>query len=445
MSTLVALFIAFTFILSACGGGNPANATSNQPKKGGTIHVGLPAEPVTMDPLNSASLYDSDIMADMYDSLLKYDTQNKIQPDLAASYAYASPTVLNLTLRTDVTFQDGTPFNADAVVFNIERFLTDPASPRYSDLTSVAAVKKVSDFQVQILLKQPFAPLLDILTGDVGEMLSPTAVKKLGKNLQNTPIDAGSGAFIFVEWIKGDHLTLKANPHYWKKDAQGNQLPYLQSIRFQTITDGSVMYANLQTAQIQVAGTISPNEISVAKKNPSLTYKQIIGPGWGGLFINNTAAPMNNVHVRRAIAWAVNRQDILDHVFFDVGTIATGPLSSASFAYNKNLVSYTYDPSKAKAELAQSGLSHVSFALDVTNSPANIQEAQFIQSELQAVGITMTIKLETFPALVMNLQTFSYQASALGWTGGEDPYDTMDPLFTTVGGFNYIKYSNPQV
>src|SRR5438445_8972746 len=125
LSTLAAFFIACTFILAACGGGSPSNTTSNQPKKGGNISVGLIAEPTVLDPLTSVTLYDTDIMANMYDTLLKYDTHNAIQPELASSYSYVSPTLLTLNLRTGVTFHDGTPFNADAVIFNINRFLND--------------------------------------------------------------------------------------------------------------------------------------------------------------------------------------------------------------------------------------------------------------------------------------------------------------------------------
>src|SRR5581483_6137360 len=118
----------------------------------------------------------------------------------------------------------------------------------------------------------------------------------------------------------------------------------------------------------------------------------------------------------------------------------------ASWAYDKNLTSYSYDPSKAKAELAQAGLTSVSFTLLISSgNPTTLQEAQFIQSELQPVGITVTIKQETFTAEVTDVQTFNYQVASLGWTGSLDPDGSTFPLFTTTGGFNYTKYSNSQV
>jgi peptide/nickel transport system substrate-binding protein len=447
-TTLVAVFLSCIFLLSACGGGNAAPNTGNTPtKKGGNINVGLIAEPTTLDPLTSVSLYDIDIMENMYDTLFKYDDKNVIHPLLVSSYAYPSPTVLNLTLRTGIKFHDGTPFNADAVLFNLNRFISDKASPRYTDVKDITSVTKVSDSQVQIKLKLPFAPLLNVLTGDVGMMLSPTAVQKLGSKLGNAPTSVGSGPFTFGEWIKGDHLLLKANPSYWRKDTDGSQLPYLQSIRYHTITNATVMYANLETNQIQVASSIDPNNVAQIKANSSLTYRQIPSPGFQSLQMNISRAPLNNVHVRRAIALAVNRQEILDHVLKGVGFVAQGPLSPASWAYDKNYAGLSYDPTKAKAELAQSGLTgNISFTLTFTSgNPTTTQEVQFLQAQLQAIGITMNLKQETFTTVVADFQTYHYQALFIGWTGAIDPDGTMYSMFTSKGGFNYTNYKNPQV
>src|SRR5579883_3459304 len=126
----IAILLACMFILAACGGQTaPGSGQSTGVKRGGTIVEGLSAEPASMDPLTSASLYDADVMANMYDSLLMYDTNCKIQPDLSINYSFASPIVFNLTYRNHVKFLVGTPFTAHVVVFNISRLLNDPAFP----------------------------------------------------------------------------------------------------------------------------------------------------------------------------------------------------------------------------------------------------------------------------------------------------------------------------
>jgi len=320
-SSLVVLLCLVT-ILAACGS---SAATTTSSKYGGNIKVGLDADVTTLDPLQSTSLYDRQVMLNIYDTLVRLDAHNTIVPDLAISWTYPSPTQLVFTLRTDVKFQDGTPFNADAVVFNINRILNAPTAPRYSEISSVQSVAAVDSSHVQFTLKKPFSPLLAALTDRAGMILSPTAVQKLGSGLANGPVNAGSGPFIFKEWVKGDHLTVVKNPHYWMKDAQGNVLPYLQSIRYAPITNESVMYSNLETGNINIAEDLGPTEVTSAKSNPNLVYKQAPGLSFFGFMLNTKVAPFNNVHVRRAIEWGVNRPEIVNTVLKGIGVVAQGP------------------------------------------------------------------------------------------------------------------------
>ena len=169
--TLPVFLVLFVFLVSACGSGN---ATTT---KGGSLKVGLAADLSTLDPVKSSSFYDRQVMLNIYDTLVKVDAKNNVQPDLATSWQYTSATALVFTLRTDVKFQDGTPFNADAVVFNINRILNTPSSPRLSEISSVKDVAAVDASHVRFDLKTAFAPLLLTLTDRSGMMLSPTAVQ----------------------------------------------------------------------------------------------------------------------------------------------------------------------------------------------------------------------------------------------------------------------------
>ncbi|HCI81312.1 MAG TPA: ABC transporter substrate-binding protein, partial [Ktedonobacter sp.] len=378
---LVLLATMLLTALAACGGGGSTTTTS---KYSGKINVGLNSDVVTLDPLKSSALVDRQVMLNMYDTLVGLDAKGNIVPDLATSWTYPTPTQLVLTLRSGVQFQDGTPFNADAVVFNINRILSTTSSPRYSEISAVKSVQATDSTHVTFNLKKPFSPLLATLTDRAGMMLSPTAVQKIGANLGNAPTNAGSGPFQFVEWIKGDHLTLQANPHYWMKDNSGGKLPYLQSIRYRPITNESVMYSNLETANINVADSVSPNDVSSAQSNSSLIYKQAPGLSFYGVMLNTKVAPLNNVYVRQAIEWGVNREEILKSVLKNIGVVAQGPIAPTSWAYASNFAPYTYDISKAKAALAQAGMSKgVTFTLTIASgSPLNTQLAQFIQSEL---------------------------------------------------------------
>jgi peptide/nickel transport system substrate-binding protein len=187
--------------------------------------------------------------------------------------------------------------------------------------------------------------------------------------------------------------------------------------------------------------------VASAKSNPSLVYKQEPALSFYGIMLNVKAAPFTNMHIRRAIEWGVNHQEIVHTVLKDIGVVAQGPLSPASWAYSSNIAPYTYDINKAKAELAQGGQPNgVSFTFLIpSGSPVNAQIAQFVQSELQPAGITVNIKQETFATLLNDTNNFNYQAALLGWSGRPDPDGNMYSWFHTGGGFNTMQYSSPQV
>jgi peptide/nickel transport system substrate-binding protein len=440
--------ILLVFLFTACGSGSGTTTTTTTNSKfGGKLNVGLNADAVTLDPLQSTALVDRQVMLNLYDTLVRVDAQNNIQPDLATSWNYTTSTELVFTLRTDVKFTDGTPFDANAVVFNINRILNTPTSPRFSELSTIKSVEAVDSTHVQFTLKKAFAPLLATLTDRSGMILSPAIVQKLGKGLANAPTNAGSGPFMFKEWVKGDHLTIVRNPNYWQKDAQGNTLPYLQSVTYHGITNGTVEFTNLQTGNINVADTVDPNFVAQAKANSSLIYRQIPGLSFFGIELNVSVAPLNNVHVRRAIEWGVNRDEILNTVFKGVGVLAQGPLAPGSWAFNNSFAPYHYDINQAKAELQMAGVPQgVTFTLLIpSGSPLATQEAQFIQSELQPAGIKVTIQQETFATLLSDTQAHHFQAALLGWSGRPDPDGNTYSWFHTGGGNNNMLYSNPQV
>jgi peptide/nickel transport system substrate-binding protein len=438
--TLPVFFIVLAMLFSACGQGSASTT------KGGNLKVGLAADLSTLDPLKSSSFYDRQVMLNIYDTLVRVDAHNNVQPDLATSWQYPSPTELVFTLRTDVTFQDGTPFNADAVVFNINRILNTPSSPRLSEISTVKDVVAVDSSHVRFDLKAPFAPLLLTLTDRAGMMLSPKAVQSLGDNLATTPTNAGSGPFMFKEWVKGDHLTIVRNPHYWQKDSNGQALPYLSSVTYRPITNGTVEFTNLQTGNIDVADGVDPNLVAQAKADPNLVYKQEASLSFGGFMLNTKAPPFDNVNVRQAVAWGINRDEILNTVLKGVGVLAQGPLSPGSWAYDSNFAPFSYDVNKAKAALQQAGVSNVTFTLLIASgSPLNTQEAQFIQSELQPIGITVNIKPEVFATLLDDTAAHNFQAALVGWSGRPDPDGNTYAWFHTGGGLNDMQYSNPQV
>ncbi|WKB35485.1 ABC transporter substrate-binding protein [Terrilactibacillus sp. S3-3] len=161
-------------------------------------------------------------------------------------------------MRKNVKFQDGTIFDAKAVKFNLERELNPKfASPRISEIGVIKNVKILDKYKVQFQLKQPYSPLLTILTDRSGMMLSPTAIKKEGANFSNHPV--GTGPYQFVERVKQDHITVKVFEGYWGKK------PKVQTILYHPYADGNVRLTNLSSGNVDLVNTIDYKDIDQIK------------------------------------------------------------------------------------------------------------------------------------------------------------------------------------
>src|SRR5215467_7663997 len=386
--------LALVLFLGACGGGSgtTGGASNGAPRTGGTLRVAQETEINTLDPNTSGLVVEREIYYNMYDSLLGIDAKLNLVPELATKWTFTDPQTLVLTLRKDVKFQDGTDFNADAVKVNLDRCMTstDPAAARKSDLASVQSVEVTDPSTVTIHLKKPDATLLAALVDRAGMMLSPTAIKQLGAGLAQAPVNAGSGPFQFVEWKRDDHLTLKRNPNYWRKDSSGRSLPYLDQVVYRPMTDLNATLASLKTGDIDMARVVDGKDVAAVKSDSSLVYRDTPSLGYGGFELNSSAPPFNDPAKRKAVALAVDRNQILQNVGFGVGVVSYGPITSASWAFDSSQKIYD-KPDPAKAKATATGFS---FTLKTGNTQDSIQAGQLIQAQLAKAGITVNLQPE---------------------------------------------------
>jgi peptide/nickel transport system substrate-binding protein len=438
MKRLAVGFILGAFLLSGCASGTSGGTTSATPKSGGTLKVALESELRTLDPLKSSQRVERQVYYNMYDSLVSIDASLKIKPGLATSWQYTDPTTLQFTLRQGVKFHDGTDFNADAVKFNIDRILSAASSPRKSELASVKSVEVKDPTTVIFHLKKADAALLSQLVDRAGMVLSPTAIQKEGANLGLNPVGAGTGPFMFVEWKRDDHLTLKKNPNYWVSGR-----PYLDEVIYRPITDSNSALAALRTGDVDVASTnaIADKDIASVKSDSSLIYKDVAGLSFGGFEIHSAGGVFADKAKRQAVANALDRAQIIKNVFFDIHTLSRGPIPPTSWAYDSSERIYT----KADVEKAKSLATGFSFNLKTPNTPSSIQEATLIKDQLSKAGITVNIQTEEFGQVLNEAESHHFDAALVGWSGRIDPDGNMFGWFHTGGGFNDGEYSNPQV
>lgn len=427
--------------------GSPAAAAGEKVTRGGTLTVAIDSNMKNLDPFKSSLLVDRQVHYQIYDSLVTVGADLKIAPGLADSWDTSDPNAIVFKLHPGVKFQDGTDFNADAVKFNIDRILKAEASPRKSEIASVASVDVVDPLTVKFNLKSPFAPLLATLVDRAGMMVSPAAVQKYGDDLTLTPIGAGTGPFKFVEWKQDDHVTLERNPDYWKTAANGDKLPYLDKLVYRIIVDENARLNNLKTGDVDVAQLPPAKDVAAVKKDPSFFFNSVPSLNFNGIELNTAAEPFNNKALRQAVAYAIDRDQILQTVLFGVGVTSNGPISPPMPAYDQSFKPYTHDVTKAKAKLAEGGKpSGFTFNLLLTaGSPAGQQEAELVKDELKDAGITANLMPEEFTKLVDDAQKHNFQAAFIGWSGRIDPDGNTYNHFHTGGGFNDPQYSNKQV
>ena len=423
--------------------------TGEKPVRGGTLTVGLANDLTDLDPLKSGLFVDRLVMYSTYDSLVTIDTDLNIKPALAESWDTTDPKAIVFKLRRGVKFHDGTDFNAEAVRFNFQRILDDRTSPRNSELATVASVEVVDPYSVKLNLKDTFAPLLALLVDRAGMMLSPAAIQKGGADFTRNPLGAGTGPFKFVEWKKDERIVLERNPEYWKKDADGGALPYLDKVVFRPILNEETRLANLKTGEIDVSDGAPDKDVEAIKKDPNLIYRSLPAFSRNGFGLNSNAEPFNNKALRQAVAYAIDREEIVKTVFYDIPVVATGVLAPPHLGYDKSFKVYDSKANiaKAKEKLAEAGKPNgFTFKLLVpSGSPTNQLHGELIKDQLAKAGITVELVLQEFNKIVTDDRAGNFQASLVNWSGRIDPDGDTFSHYSTGGNNNDGKYSNPDV
>ncbi len=454
--TRVALAVISTFalVLGACGGPAPAPGggapAAGKPVAGGTITFVLEDDPINFDPLISRAFIDRNVHYQMYDSIVRIDASGKIVPWLAEKWDVSSDQkTITFSLRKDVKYHDGTPFDAASVKWNIERYKTAKGSARSGELAAVDTVDTVDATTVRFNLKTPFAGLLANLVDRAGMMLSRKAVEAGGDDFTRKPLGAGTGPFKFVEAVKNDHITLEKNASWWGKDKDGSPLPYLDKITIKPITDSTVRFTNLRTGDAHVGNSIAGKDVAAAKSESSLVYQEKPGLAFNSMIPNRKPGfVFNEPRYIRAVSMALDRQEMIDKVYFGVGVAGYGTIAPPHFAYDPNFKPFAKpDPEGAKKLVAEVGKGPLEFELMIASGdPFLLQRAQLLQAQLAKADIKANIVQLEF-AQVLKLQddhTFK-GVTDIGWSGRIDPDgNTYDHVYSGRP-FNDSSYSNKEV
>lgn len=431
--TLLAAVIALPLLVLAA---MPASAQV----KGGTLRVALEADPTTLDPAHETIPAELAVFKAVFNTLVGFDRNLTIVPELAESWTWDTPKTLTMKLRKGVKFHDNANFDAAAVKFNIERLL-DPAtkSGTRAELSEVDSIEVIDPLTVRFQLKYPSAGFLASMGQIGGMMVSPSAIKTMGADIARHPV--GTGPFTFVEWLKDDHVTVQRFPGYWDAGK-----PYLDKIVFRPVVDTNVRAIGLKTGTFDFIDKVPPKDVAGLKGAKGVVYMETPGLNYIMIRINCARPPFDSRAVRQALANAVDRESIVKGLLFNSVPVAAGPISPASWAYSPGLKGYGYDPAKAKALLREAGHGDgIKFEMQVIPDPLYMQIAQAIKAQAADTGMDINLVSMEVGKLMANSLNGNYQVMLSYRTGREDPDGSTFRDFYTTGAFNRMKYSNPKM
>jgi peptide/nickel transport system substrate-binding protein len=452
---LLVLFAALAILVGACagqptgGGGTSPTPAAGKPVIGGAVTFAIENDPIDFDPMRSRAFIDRNVHYQMYDSLVRIDETGKFIPWLATKWEPAPDgKSVTFTLRDDVTFHDGTKFDADAVKWNIDRYRTTQGSQRSGELASVDNVEVVNATTVKFNLKSTFAPLLANLVDRAGMMLSRKVVEAGGEDFTRKAFKAGTGPFILTEAVKDDHITLEKNPNWWGKDKDGNKLPYLDKVTIKPITNSDVRFTNLRTGDAQVANNISGKDIPAARSDSTLTYQEKAAYAYRSLIPNRAPGYIfNDARYVKAVSLAIDRAELLERAYFNLGVVGYSTIAPGHFAFDPAFKPYEKaDIAAAKALIQQVGKPLTFEMLVSTGDPATLTIAQLIQAQLKKADITADIQQLEFAKILEGQTNHTFKGlNFIGWSGRVDPDGNTYDFVYSKRPNNDGLYSNAEV
>ena len=413
--------LALALAATACGSGGGTSASSGAsatPHAGGSLTVledsGYEgAWPAGLDPAtNTSGAADQSYMDSIYGQLFELGSHGKIIPDMATGYAFSNGgKTVTIHIRPGMKFTDGTPFNAQAVVWNIQRDLKSPCTCKPT--WPVSSVTAQGTDTVVINLKTVFAPIISSFIDSTANWIaSPTALKKMGeKQFALTPV--GAGPFIVVSDTLSSVLVLKRNPNYWQKGR-----PYLDKLTFKSVGGDEAAYEALLAGEAQVYENMStPALLKQAAQHFTVVNQLSTSPY--DLQLNTAIPPFNNIKAREAIYYATDIQPIVSHIFDNLYPLTQSFTAPGGICYQPKVPGYrTYDLAKAKALVKQLG--GLTVNLGTINILVAKETTQALQTEWAKAGIKTTISSYDLGPLIQQFTGKKWQAM-VQTAGAYDP------------------------
>jgi peptide/nickel transport system substrate-binding protein len=445
-----------------------APTTAPAAKTGGTLVWATSQDPDTLDPHGAVSSWVANQYYTLYDTLLWRGPNQDIYPGLAKDWEVSEDgKTYTFYLRDDVTFHDGTPFNAEAVKFNFDRMKAETAvraigrAAAHDLIGPYESTEVIDEFTVALHFSESYPAFLDALSSHFLCIVSPTAVEKWGEDFPEHPV--GTGPFMLEKYVLGEQLTVMRNPDYnWAPSFMDHQGPaYLDKVTHLFVEEATTRISVLETGEVHISSEPSAEDALRLADDPNYEFISGPMPGQGHvMFPNVTKYPTDDIKVRQALIYATDKEKLVQIVWQDFQAPAYGPLTGATPGYNPAVETmYSYDPEKAKALLEEAGWTVGSDGIRVDKDGNRLhlllqagprtdtQEAyEFLQALYKDVGIEIEIRVLEMAAYNDACTAGEPEICPLYW-GFSDPGE-LSIMFHSDNagtGFNWGQIKDPKV
>ena len=465
MKNTLRIIVCLVLLVSLCACDNPQDSSlpgvdqTLMPEYGDTFIEASIGDASTLLPVLASDSASSDINGQVYNGLVRYDKNLQVEGELAESWEISPDNlVITFHLRHNVKWHDGAPFTSADVLFNYQLY-TDPKTPTaYAEAFKQVKTAEAPDpYTFRVAYEKPYAPALMSWGMPVhpkhlleGEDISRSA-------LARKPV--GTGPFKFVEWISGEKIVLQANPDYFEGQ------PYIKRVVYRIIPDTSTQFLELQTGSLDFMGLL-PLQYDRQTDTPAFhrlfNKYRYLNFGYTYLGYNLKRPMFQDKRVRQALAFAINKQEIIDGVLLGYGAKATGPYKPDTWVYNPDVPRYDYNPDQARKLLKEAGWADtnndgildkdgkpLSFTI-VTNQGNDLRAktGEIIQRRFKEIGVDVQLRIIEWATFLKEfINPGNFDATILGWTGGPEPdqYNIWHSSKTGPRQLNFIGFKNAEV
>jgi len=422
---------AFLALVLLCASGASVFAQGK-----GVLNFGLSGNPDTLDPHKTSGTLTFQVLKSFYDTLVEPDTTGKIVGALADSWTVSADGLTwTFKLRQGVTFHNGQAFSSKDVKATLERIQNEAfASPKRSEFTAIKAIGTPDAQTVTLTLAAPYAPLLASLASGWGAML-PSGLIESGHNFAAEPV--GTGPFKFVKWVRDSKISTVRNDKYWMKG-----LPKLANIEFNIVPERAVQVQGLLSGAIEAVEFVDPEDLPTFESNNKVTIKKELTSLIMVMAMNNSRPPLNDLRVRQAVNYAIDKQLVLD-VAYGGGKVGSTFMDTGNAYYTDFSSLYPYNPEKARQLLKEAGVGNKEFTIHAPqNYPLHVKAAELYQQMLEKVGMNVKIQLVDWSTWLSSVYSGgNYDFTVVGHTGKLDPDGTL----AGYGTGKYVKWINQTV